>query len=87
VKSKLTGELSAFSLPHRPPHTEFLIDNDEPISDVGILFLLDDCPMPCMSFVSGAIIVGEESKLREALRGRKFIPRAYWRNIAAMEIQ
>jgi len=87
VKSKLTGLLSAFALPKKPSNAEYLIDNQEAIDEVGTAFLLEDIPSPCMSFMSGATIVGEESLLREALKGHKFIPRAYWRDIAAMEIQ
>jgi hypothetical protein len=87
VKSKLTGQLSAFALPKKPRHAEYFIDNHDAIENVSVVFLLEDVPLPCMSFVPGATIVGEESSLREALKGRKFIPRAYWRDIAAMEIQ
>lgn len=87
VKSKLTGQLSAFALPKKPPNAEYLIDNDDKIENVGTAFLLDVVPLPCMSFISGATIVGDESSLREALKGYKFIPVAQWRDIAAMEIQ
>lgn len=87
VKSKLTGSLSAFALPKKPRLAEYLIDDEVAIEDVGIVFLLDNVPLPCMTFVRGATIVGDESSLREALKGYKFIPRAHWRDLAAMEIQ
>lgn len=86
VKSKLTGQLSSFALPKKPRHAEYFVDNNDEIKDVSVVFLLEDIPLPCMSFVPGATIIGDESSLREALKGHKFIPRAYWRDIAAMEI-
>jgi len=87
VNSKLKGGLSSFSVPKKPRGAHYHFDDESIVENVGTVFLFDDVPHPCMSFIPGAIIIGHESLLREALKGRKFYPRAYWRDIAAVEIE
>lgn len=86
TQSKLKGNLSAFSLPKKPPNAEYFIDEKGSLDLVGTLFLFEDSLIPCNSFLPGATIVGNETRLREALKGYKFFPCAYWRDLAAMEI-
>ena len=87
VDSKIFTGIPAFSLPSAPRNAYFYLDNLEPIEDVGCLFLFDSVPMGCVKFLQSGIIVGTEPLLREALKGHKYIPRAYCANIAALEIQ
>ena len=87
IKSKLGGSLSAFAVPKKPNNTEYYFDDATAIDNVVAAFFLSDVPMPCMSFMPGAILVGNEPTLREALKGRKFFPRALWRDLLAVEIQ
>ena len=87
IESKIFNGFPAFSLPRPQRNVTFYLDDDEPISDVGIMFLFDDVPMGFATFLQSATIVGTEPLLREALKGHKYIPRAYWRDLAAVELQ
>lgn len=87
VESKIFTGIPTFSLPRAPRNALFYLDNEEPIENVGCLFLFDSVPMGCTKFMQSATIVGTEPLLREALKGLKYIPRAYCANFAALEIQ
>jgi hypothetical protein len=87
VDSKIFTGIPTFSLPRAPRNAYFYLDNEEPIENVGCLFLFESVPMGCVKFMQSGIIAGTEPLLREALKGRKYIPRAHCANFAALEIQ
>jgi hypothetical protein len=87
VKSRVFESIDTFRLPPAPRNAEYYLDYPDPVENVGIWFLFESVPICCGSFVSSAIIVGTEPLLREALKGRHYIPRAYFADYAAMELQ
>jgi hypothetical protein len=87
VASRVFETYDTFYLPQSPKGARYFVDESNPVENVGIWFLFETIPICCDSFVPSAIIVGTEPLLREALKGRKFIPRAYFAEYAAMELQ
>lgn len=86
VTSSLSTQLSAFSEPKRPPNVVYHFDDTDAVDDVGALIILDNVPFPCVSFIQGAKIIGDEANLRKILQGRKFYPLARWGDLIAMEL-
>jgi hypothetical protein len=86
VKSRVFPGFDSFYVPKAPKGAYFYVDHADPIENVGIWFLFESVPICCGSFVPSAIITGTEPLLREALKGKNFIPRAYFAEYAAMEL-
>ena len=86
IKSRVFDGFDAFRLPPSPKNAYFYLNYDGTIENVGVWFLFESVPICCGSFAESAIIIGTEPLLREALKGRHFIPRAHFAEYAAMEL-
>lgn len=85
MESVLGKELRAFRYKNPPRDCEYRFDDDAPVKDVGALIIFRDVAPAC-EFMPGAVVVGAEKPLRKYLAGRKFFPRAAWRDLVAVEI-
>jgi len=86
VPSVLGGGLDAFRFSKCPDNVTLHFDETDPVEGVAVLLLLKDVPPPCVSFLPSAIVAGEESLLREALKDHEFFPRVLWNDTLAVEL-